>query len=179
MKFLKNEDLGRPKLNEYTNLLKMPVVVVLDNIRSGINVGSFFRTADSFLVEKIVLCGITAQPPERDILKSALGATESVDWEHYESNYKAVELLKEKGYNVYAIEQSDESISLERFETKENEKYALVFGNEVKGVDPLLIPLLDGTIEVPQSGIKHSLNVSVCGGVVLWSFYEKLLLKKR
>lgn len=176
MKFLKNEELGRPLQDAYANLTKMPVVVILDNVRSGLNVGSVFRTSDSFLVEKLVLCGITSKPPERDILKSALGATESVAWQYFTTSAEAVEDLKSQGYLIYAIEQSDSSISLDHFQPVDGSKYALIFGNEVKGVDPALIPLLDGAIEVPQSGIKHSLNISVCAGVVLWSFYEKIVL---
>ncbi|HMT29108.1 MAG TPA: RNA methyltransferase [Bacteroidia bacterium] len=179
MKFLKTNELNRPGLDDYTGMKKMPVVVVLDNVRSGLNVGSFFRTADSFMAEKLILCGITATPPEKEILKSALGATESVLWEYFASSEAAVVKLISEGYSVFAVEQSDVSVPLHNFKTEPGQKYALVFGNEVKGVDPILIPHLNGSIEIPQSGIKHSLNVSVCAGIVLWTFYEKLILETK
>ena len=178
MKFLKNEELGRPELNDYRVQQKIPVTIVLDNVRSGLNVGSVFRSADSFNAEQIVLCGITSRPPERDILKSALGATESVSWTYFETTRQALEALKSDGYTIYAVEQCDPCISLESFVAKPHTKFALVFGNEVKGVDENLISLLDGCIEIPQSGTKHSLNISVCAGIVLWKFYEQLALKK-
>jgi len=178
MKFLKNEELGRPDLQDYRQQDKLKVTIVLDNVRSGLNVGSVFRSADSFNAEQIFLCGITAKPPERDILKSALGATESVRWKHFETTAEALESLKSDGYTIYAVEQSDPCISLESVEAVSGSKYALVFGNEVKGVDERLIPLLDNCIEIPQSGTKHSLNISVCAGIVLWKFYELLTLKK-
>ena len=178
MKFLKNVELGRPDLNAYRDQQKMQVTVVLDNVRSGLNVGSVFRSADSFNAERIFLCGITSQPPERDILKSALGATESVAWNYYSSTREALEILKREGYRVYAVEQCEPCITLETLNAVQGAKYALVFGNEVKGVDENLIPLLDGCIEIPQSGTKHSLNISVCAGIVLWKFYETLTLKK-
>ncbi len=178
MKFLKNEELGRPDLMGYHSQAKMPVTIVLDNVRSGLNVGSVFRSADSFNAEQIFLCGITSCPPERDILKSALGATESVRWKHFETTHQALEMLKAGGYTILAVEQCDPCITLESLVSADNTKYALVFGNEVKGVDDSLIPLLDGCIEIPQSGTKHSLNISVCAGIVLWKFYEQLALKK-
>lgn len=178
MKFLKTNELNRPGMDEYRSVEKMPVVIVLDNIRSALNVGSFFRSGDSFLIQKLILCGITAKPPEKEILKSALGATESVLWEYFETTAEALSSLRQNHFAIYAIEQSDNSISLNDFNPDQKKKYALVFGNEVKGVDSDLIPLLDGAIEIPQSGIKHSLNVAVCGGVVLWKFYEKLVLEK-
>jgi len=176
MKFLKTDELNRPSKNEYAEIVKIPVIVVLDNVRSALNVGSIFRTSDSFMISKIVLCGITAKPPEKEILKTALGATESVLWEYYASTSVALIQLKEEGNLLFAIEQSDNSIPLNEFPVKSDTKYVLVFGNEVKGVDKELIPLLNGAIEIPQSGIKHSLNVSVCAGVVLWHFYEKMRL---
>ena len=178
MKFLKNDELGRPGLNEYREKQKMPVTLVLDNVRSGLNVGSVFRTADSFSAEQIYLCGITSKPPGRDILKSALGATESVSWKYYETTLQAVETLKDDGYLIYAVEQCIPCISLESYVYKQGSRIALIFGNEVKGVDENLIPYLDGCIEIPQSGIKHSLNISVCAGIVLWKFYELQVLKK-
>ncbi len=176
MKFIKGTELNRADLKDYKALTKMPVVIVLDNLRSGLNTGSVFRTADSFFAEKIFLCGITAQPPEREVLKSALGATEAVAWEYFKDTSEALRQLKISGYNIFAVEQSDSSIMLNDFVPQKGEKYALIFGNEVKGVDDQLIDLIDHCIEVPQSGTKHSLNVSVCAGVVLWRFYEKLIL---
>ena len=179
MKFIKNEALGRPDLKDYKEQKKMAVTLVLDNVRSGLNVGSVFRSCDSFMVERIFLCGITSVPPERDILKSALGATESVEWKYFGTTKEALELLQSEMYRIFAIEQSDSSTALHNFTTDSNSRYALVFGNEVKGVDPELIPVLHGCIEIPQSGTKHSLNISVCAGVVLWRFYEQLVLKIR
>jgi len=174
MRFLKNSELGRPQLDQFKQLKKMPVTVVLDNIRSGSNVGAVFRTADAFAVQEILLCGITACPPDREILKTALGATESVKWRHFSSTLDALKELKESGYRILAIEQADTSIYLNEFNFDlENERLALVFGNEVKGVDDALIPLLDGCLEIPQFGTKHSLNVSVCAGVVLWELFSQ------
>lgn len=158
---------------------KIPVTLILDNVRSGSNVGSVFRTSDAFAIEMICLCGITAVPPEREILKTALGATETVFWKHYTITEEAIQELKFNGYVVFAVEQSDSSLALDQLDQLGSEsKIALIFGNEVKGVDEKLIPLLDGCIEVPQAGTKHSLNVSVCVGVVLWEFF-KLFHKKR
>jgi tRNA G18 (ribose-2'-O)-methylase SpoU len=174
MRFLKNSELGRPQLDQFKQLKKMPVTVVLDNIRSGSNVGAVFRTADAFAVQEILLCGITACPPDREILKTALGATESVKWRHFSSTQDALKELKESSYRTLAIEQADTSIYLNEFNFDfENERLALVFGNEVKGVDDALIPLLDGCLEIPQFGTKHSLNVSVCAGVVLWELFSQ------
>ncbi|MBK8873946.1 MAG: TrmH family RNA methyltransferase [Bacteroidetes bacterium] len=177
MKFISNDLLGRPDLEGYRSLQKIPVAVVLDDVRSGLNVGSVFRSSDSFLIEKIILCGITAKPPERDILKSALGATESVVWEYFESVTDAIHQMKEEGRAVYAVEQSSNSIPLQGINNLSNESYALIFGNEVKGVNEKVLPLIDGCIEVPQSGTKHSLNIAVCAGIVLWEFYKKFHLK--
>ena len=178
IQFLKNDQLGRPDLETYRRGEKMPVTVILDNVRSGLNTGSVFRTADSFMVEQIICCGITAQPPDRDVLKSALGATESVKWSYQVKTIDAIANLKKEGYKIFAIEQGDTSVSLEDICPEPGIRYALVFGHEVKGVDSQLIPLLDGCIEIPQSGIKHSLNVAVCAGIVLWKFYETIILKK-
>ena len=167
MRFKRNVELERPDVNQYQTVKKMPVMVVLDNVRSGSNVGSVFRTSDAFAVEELILCGITATPPEREILKTALGATESVKWSHYGSTLDAVVILKQRGYRIYAIEQAEPSIPLDGFHfALDTDRIALVFGNEVKGVDDSLIPFLDGCIEVPQAGIKHSLNISVCVGIV-------------
>ncbi len=177
MKFLKNDELGRPGNREFSKQVKLPVTVVLDNVRSGMNVGSVFRSADSFLVEKIILCGITAQPPEREILKTALGATETVAWEYIDETARAIKSLKDERYFIYAIEQSDQATFLQDMVPVPDKRYALVFGNEVRGVNDHLIPLLDGCIEIPQSGTKHSLNIAVAAGLVLWKFYDVLHLK--
>lgn len=177
-RFKKNDELNRPDADTFRKLEKMPVVVVLDNVRSGLNIGSVFRSADSFMAERICLCGITACPPDKEILKSALGATETVSWKHYPNTQDALRELKSEGYVIYAVEQAEEAIMLSDLNLSSNQKYAIIFGHEVKGVDEALIPLIDGCIEIPQSGTKHSLNVSVCAGVVLWKFYEKLQLSK-
>ncbi len=172
MKFLKNDELQRPAKDEYQGIEKIPVIIVLDNVRSGMNVGSIFRSSDSFLIDQILLCGITASPPDREVLKTALGATESVSWKHFDSTKEALSELKSNGYKLLAVEQCERSILLNDFIPEKSTKYALVFGNEVKGVDEKLIPFLDGCIEIPQSGTKHSLNISVCAGIVIWHFYN-------
>ncbi len=154
---------------------KMAVAVVLDNVRSAQNVGAFFRTGDAFAVEKVVLCGITATPPSREIHKSSLGAEFTVAWEHNPSTVDAVLQLKAEGYTVLAIEQVEGAVMLDKLEVEPTKKYALVFGNEVMGVDQAVVDICDGAIEVPQVGTKHSINVSVCGGVVLWRFFEKFI----
>ncbi len=168
-KKLKLAELGRISEAEFKQAEKNPVVIILDNIRSMHNVGSFFRTADAFRIEKILLCGVTAQPPHRDIEKTALGATNTVDWEYYKDCNEALNQIK-TDYTICAVEQTQNSISLPEFTVKKDEKYALIFGNEVKGVQQELINQADHSIEIPQFGTKHSLNVSVCGGVVLWHF---------
>ena len=152
---------------------KMAVTVVLDNVRSAQNVGAFFRTGDAFAVEKVVLCGITATPPSREIHKSSLGAEFTVAWEHNPSTVDAVLQLKEQGYTTLAIEQVEGAVMLDKLEVAPAKKYALVFGNEVLGGDLAVVDICDGAIEIPQVGTKHSINVSVCGGVVLWKFFEK------
>lgn len=154
---------------------KMAVTVVLDNVRSAQNVGAFFRTGDAFAVEKVLLCGITATPPSRDIHKSSLGAEFTVAWEYYNATTEAVTVLKEQGYTVLAIEQVEGAAMLDKLEIDTTKKYALVFGNEVLGVDQAVVDVCDGAIEIPQVGTKHSINVSVCGGVVLWKFFEKFI----
>lgn len=176
MKKLKLEELGRISPTEYKDAVKMPVTIVLDNIRSLHNVGSAFRTADAFLIEKIVLTGITGTPPNREIHKTALGATESVPWEHSESVAAAIEKLKKDGYQVVIVEQTTESIPLQKMTFSPGQKYALVFGNEVNGISDEVIPLADVALEIPQSGSKHSLNVSVCLGIVVWNFFQKMRL---
>jgi tRNA G18 (ribose-2'-O)-methylase SpoU len=167
MRKLSMDELNRKSVDDFKQADKKPVIVVLDNIRSMHNVGSVFRTSDAFLVEAIFLCGYTPQPPHRDINKTALGATETVDWLFFEKTTDAVKALKEKGYKVYAIEQVENSISLQKYPSN-NESIAVVFGNEVEGVDDEVLKLVDGSIEIPQLGMKHSLNISVAAGIVLW-----------
>lgn len=154
---------------------KMAVTVVLDNVRSAQNVGAFFRTGDAFAVERVMLCGITATPPSRDIHKSSLGAEFTVAWEYYNATTEAVTMLKEQGYTVLAIEQVEGAVMLDKLDVDPTKKYAIVFGNEVMGVDQTVVDICDGAIEVPQVGTKHSINVSVCGGVVLWKFFERFI----
>ena len=175
MRKITNQELGRPSAEEFATMEKMAVTVVLDNVRSAQNVGAFFRTSDAFAVEKIVLCGITATPPSREIHKSSLGAEFTVAWEHYPSTSEVVAQLKEQGYTALAIEQVEGAIMLDKLEVDPTKKYALIFGNEVMGVDQAVVDICDGAIEIPQAGTKHSINVSVCGGVVLWKFFENRL----
>ena len=166
------DELGRMSVDEFKQAPKTPIIVILDNIRSMHNVGSVFRTADAFLIEAIFLCGYTPQPPHRDIQKTALGATETIDWIYFPTTMEAVQMLKEKGYRIFAVEQAEGSISLERFVQTE-EKTAVIFGNEVDGVDATVLPLCDGCIEIPQLGMKHSLNISVAAGIVLWEMVRE------
>ena len=173
MRKLKNNELGRISVDEFKETEKTPLIVVLDNIRSLNNVGSVFRTSDAFLIEKIYLCGITATPPNKEIHKTALGATESVAWEHVEDTLTLVEKLKADGVRVAAIEQAENSIMLNDFTVTKNQKYAVVFGNEVKGVQQEVVSNSDACIEIPQLGTKHSLNISVSCGVVLWDLFNK------
>ncbi len=168
------DQLNRLDLESFRNQAKTPLVIVLDNVRSMHNVGSAFRTADGFAIEKILLCGITGTPPHREIEKTALGATQSVKWKYYKDNTEAIKELKEQGYKVYAIEQASGSIALQNIETTTPEKYALVFGNEVHGVSEDIMQMVDGCIEIPQFGTKHSFNVAVTIGIVLWTFVQKL-----
>jgi 23S rRNA (guanosine2251-2'-O)-methyltransferase len=172
MRKLRNEELDRLTVEEIQKTDKNPIVIVLDNLRSRHNVGSAFRTADAFLCEKIMLCGITAQPPHREIHKTALGATDTVAWEYHENTRQAILDLRNKGYKIASIEQADQSISLEKFLIQPREKLALVFGNEVKGVQEEVVKLSDYVIEIPQFGTKHSLNVSVSIGVVIWDLVK-------
>ena len=164
------EELNRKSVTGFKQADKFPIVVVLDNIRSMHNVGSVFRTADAFLLEAIYLCGYTPQPPHRDINKTALGATETVTWKYFSNTKEAVVQLKEAGYKVYAVEQVEKSIMLDKFSINEIEKIAIVFGNEVSGVEEDVLKLCDGFVEIPQLGMKHSLNISVAAGIVLWEF---------
>ncbi|WP_442592050.1 RNA methyltransferase [Pedobacter sp. AW31-3R] len=176
MQKLTSEELNRVGVEEFKSQDKLPVVVVLDNVRSMHNVGSAFRTADGFAIEKMVLCGITAQPPHREIEKTALGATQSVEWVHYEDTLDAIKELKEKGYEIIAIEQASESIMLNTFKPDTTKKYALIFGNEVNGVHEDVMATIDKCIEIPQFGTKHSFNIVISAGIVLWDFYAKLRL---
>ncbi|ADX68168.1 MULTISPECIES: RNA methyltransferase [Weeksella] len=177
MRKLKLEELGRVSTEEYKNIEKIPVVVVLDNIRSMHNVGAVFRTADAFLIEKVYLCGITATPPHKEIHKTAIGATESVDWEYEENALNLIEKLRKDNYSIVCIEQVENSISFPEYEVDPSRKYAIVMGNEVDGVQQEIIDKTDVCLEIPQSGTKHSLNVSVCTGIVLWKWYEAFLQK--
>jgi tRNA G18 (ribose-2'-O)-methylase SpoU len=173
MRKLKNSELGRLNVEDFKNTDKIPLIVILDNIRSLNNIGSVFRTSDAFLIEKIYLCGITAQPPHKEIHKTALGATESVEWEYVEDTYTLVEKLKVEKLKVLAIEQAENSTMLQDFTIEPNQKYAVVFGNEVKGVQQKVVSASDYCIEIPQYGTKHSLNISVSCGVVLWDLFKK------
>jgi 23S rRNA (guanosine2251-2'-O)-methyltransferase len=174
MKKLQNDELGRPGIDEFKLVDKIPFVIVLDNIRSMNNIGSVFRTSDAFLIQALYLCGITATPPHKDIHKTALGATESVTWKYFEDTISAVQALKKDGFKIIAIEQTTKSQPLQHFSPGKNEKYVLVFGHEVRGVDQAVIDFCDFAIEVPQFGTKHSLNVSVCAGIVIWEIFRKL-----
>lgn len=171
MRKLKNEELDRLTVEQFKKSEKAEIVVVLDNIRSLNNVGSVFRTSDAFLVNQIHLCGITAQPPHREIQKTALGATESVEWKYFESSVDSVLQLKKEGYIIVAIEQIDKSISLETFIPNQKQKYAFVFGNEIKGVSDNILDHTDYCIEIPQFGTKHSFNISISAGIVLWHLF--------
>jgi 23S rRNA (guanosine2251-2'-O)-methyltransferase len=172
-KKLQNDELNRISADEMKLAEKVPVTIVLDNIRSLNNIGSVFRTADAFLMEQIYLCGITAIPPHRDIQKTALGATETVNWNHFNSTLEAIEQLKQQGYKIAAVEQTENSTSLNNFKVNRNEKWALVFGNEVSGVDQDVINHCDVVIEIPQFGSKHSLNISVSAGILLWEMQKQ------
>jgi len=174
MRKLLNEELNRKTIDEFKNAAKTPIIIVLDNVRSLNNVGSVFRTADAFLVEAIYLCGITGTPPNKDIQKTALGSTETVLWKHYANTIDAVNELKQNGYKVLAIEQAESAIMLNEFKPEENEKLAIVFGNEVKGVQQEVMDVSDGVLEIPQVGTKHSLNIAVSVGVVVWDLFLKL-----
>ncbi len=174
MRKLKLDELGRKSLEAFKNSEKTPVVILLDNIRSLNNIGSFFRTADAFALEKIFLTGFTATPPHREIHKTALGATESVAWEYYAKIEALLNVLKKQNYFIVAAEQTDRSVSLEKFCPPRNRKIALIFGNEVKGVSDEALNWVDAAVEIPQFGTKHSFNVSVSAGIVLWDIFAKL-----
>ena len=174
MRKLRTHELKRTSVEEYRSKHKNPLVLILDNIRSCNNIGSFFRTGDALLVEAIHLCGITATPPNKEIHKTALDAEKSVSWKYFKNTEKSIAELKEKGYRIFAVEQVKNSISLPDFKPVKDEKIALIFGNEVKGVQQKIVDLCDGAIEIPQFGTKHSLNVSVSGGIVLWDIFSKM-----
>jgi len=169
------DTLNRISVEEFKRCEKTPAVVVLDNVRSALNVGSIFRTADAFRIKRMVLCGITATPPSAEIRKTAIGAEVSVDWVHYQSSVEAVTELKSLGYTILAIEQARESVMIDRMDLTGCQKVALIFGNEVKGVDDRLMSLCDMCIEIPQFGTKHSLNVSVSAGIAIWEVYKALM----
>lgn len=171
---LKLQELGRISVTDFKESDKTPIIIVLDNIRSLNNVGSVFRSSDAFRIEKIYLCGITAQPPHRDIHKTALGATESVEWEHVEDTVELVEKLKSDNVITLSIEQAENSLKLDEFTPVSNQKYAIIMGNEVDGVQQSVINASDHVLEIPQIGTKHSLNISVCTGVVLWDLFSKM-----
>ncbi len=173
MRKLENHELGRPTQEEFFEMRKFPVVVVADNVRSLHNVGSMFRTCDAFAVEALYLCGITATPPDKEIHKTALGAEQTVAWRHFLKTSDAVDLLQSEGYTVLAVEQAEGAAMLDAFRIDPERKYALVFGNEVRGVDQQVVDRCAGCLEIPQAGTKHSLNVSVSAGVVLWAFFRQ------
>ncbi len=174
MKKLSLKELNRVSSAQFKAQDKTPIVIVLDNVRSGLNVGSAFRTADAFALEAVYLCGITAQPPHREILKTAIGATESMDWLYFEETTAAIQDLKAKGYQILGVEQAKESIALQDFQIDKSGKYAVVFGNEVKGISDEAMQMLDACLEIPQFGTKHSLNISVCTGIVVWDLFRKI-----
>ena len=174
MRKLENSELERKSIDDFKKSEKTPLILVLDDVRSLHNIGSVFRTADAFLIEKIYLCGITATPPNKEIHKTALGATETVTWEHNESVLATIQSLKQEGVITLAIEQVESAIFLQNFEIEKNQKYALVFGNEVYGVAQEAVALCDDCIEIPQLGTKHSLNISVSAGIVVWDLFQKI-----
>ena len=178
MKKLKNSELSRLSIDEFKNSSKTPVIVILDNIRSAHNVGSVFRTCDAFLIDKIILCGITAIPPNKEIRKTALGSSESVDWRYYKNTEEVIVRLKKEDYQIISVEQANKSIKLESFRPENEKKYAIIFGNEIKGISQKIIDNSDSVIEIPQFGTKHSLNVSVSAGIVIWDIFSKISLNQ-
>lgn len=174
MRKLANAELERKSLSEFKAAQKTPIIVILDDIRSLHNIGSVFRTSDAFLIEKIYLCGITATPPNKEIHKTALGATETVVWEYAKDILSVIEKLKAENVHIWSIEQTENAVMLNEFMPEAETKYALIFGNEVKGVSQEAINLSDGVIEIPQLGSKHSLNISVSAGIVIWDLFQKL-----
>lgn len=178
MKQLTTEELNRPGLEEYHASAKLPVVIVLDNIRSGLNVGAIFRTADAFSVESIYLCGITVKPPHPEIMKTALGASESVRWEYSEFTLSALDILAAKDYHLLPVEQTDHSVFLDKIFLPELFPLALIFGNEMRGVRPEVLARCSNSLEIPQHGIKHSLNVATTAGIVMWECYRQFLRRR-
>ncbi|MDP2162451.1 MAG: RNA methyltransferase [Flavobacterium sp.] len=174
MRKLANSELDRKNIDEFKQAEKTPIIIILDDIRSLHNIGSVFRTADAFLIEKIYLCGITATPPNKEIHKTALGATETVDWEYSKNVLDLIEKLKNEGISIWAVEQVEQSKMLNDFQIEKDKKYALIFGNEVKGVSQEAIQKSEGVIEIPQLGTKHSLNISVSAGIVVWDLFQKI-----
>jgi tRNA G18 (ribose-2'-O)-methylase SpoU len=174
MRKLENSELDRKSIEDFKQSEKTPIIIVLDDIRSLHNIGSVFRTADAFLIEKIVLCGITATPPNKEIHKTALGATDTVAWEHAKNVLEVIENLKAENVTVLAIEQVESAVFLQDFKVEKDKKYALVFGNEVYGVSQEAVVICDGCIEIPQLGTKHSLNISVSAGIVVWDLFQKM-----
>ncbi len=173
MRKLHNDELPRLTIDDFKKASKTPFIVILDNVRSLNNIGSIFRTCDAFVVEQVILCGISATPPHKDIHKTALGATESVDWRYYKLAVDAITDIQKYGYQVFAIEQTEPSIFLHQFKPDRKKRYAFVFGNEVRGVSQQVIERCDGSIEIPQYGTKHSFNIAVSAGIVLWDIYCK------
>lgn len=174
MRKLKNNELNRLSIEDFKSVEKTPIVIILDNIRSLNNIGSVFRTSDAFLIEKIYLCGITATPPHKDIHKTALGSTDTVAWKYVENTIDLIEKLKSQNIKICAIEQAEQSTMLDAFSPKKDTTYALVFGNEVKGVSQQVVSASDMVLEIPQFGTKHSLNISVSAGIVIWDIFSKL-----
>ncbi len=174
MRKLSLKELNRVNAKEFKLQEKNPIIIILDNIRSALNVGSAFRTADAFALEQVCLCGITAKPPHREILKTAIGASQSMDWVYFEKVEDAVLFYKEKGYTILGAEQTNQSILLQEFSPQREGKYAIVMGNEVKGISDEVLPLLDHCLEIPQFGTKHSLNISVATGIILWDVFQKM-----
>jgi len=179
MRKLLNEELDRLSVEAFKKVDKIPLLVVLDNVRSLNNIGSVSRTADAFRLEAVYLCGITATPPHRDIHKTALGATESVHWEYWKKTSDAVEELHMKGYRILSVEQAEGAVLLDQVQLVDHQKYAIVFGHEIKGVDQKVVDMSDQCIEIPQYGTKHSLNISVAAGIVIWELFRKLTKNKR
>jgi tRNA G18 (ribose-2'-O)-methylase SpoU len=177
MRKLLNEELDRLEIGAFKDSVKLPVVVVLDNVRSLNNIGSVFRTSDSFRLESIMLCGITATPPHKDIHKTALGATESVDWSYHKNTLDAIHALKKDGYVIISVEQVEGAVMLESFSADPGAKYALVFGHEMRGVQQAVVDVSDICLEIPQYGTKHSLNISVAAGIVIWEVFKQMASK--
>ena len=175
MRKLKNSELKRLSVSEFKKTEKSPIIVILDNVRSLNNIGSVFRTCDAFLIEKIYLCGITATPPHKDIHKTALGSTESLDWEYFENTIAVVDKLRKEDVKIISIEQAEDSIMLDDFQPKKEIKHAVIFGNEVKGVSQDVVDKSDLVVEIPQFGTKHSLNISVSVGIVIWDIFNKIV----